>query len=98
MKLGLTVFDLPACMLSMTRLSLTFYEIIDKDFTGIVATLTSARQPALHFANFDRTAEVKPVYSNQTEEFVFPSRKSALRFMASNACFHAVDAQQESEE
>jgi hypothetical protein len=74
----------------MTRVSFTCYEIIDKDFTGIVATLSSPRKRAKRFANFDAARETKPIYSNQTEEFTFPTRESALGFIRSNSGFHPI--------
>ena len=72
----------------MTRVSFTYHEVIDWDFTAITATVQSDGWATHYFANFEREAITKPIYANQSETFEFPSRESALSFMRSNETFH----------
>ena len=72
----------------MTRLTFTYYEVIDWDFTAITATIDSDGDVTHCFSNFEREAVTKPIYANQSETFEFPSRESALSFMRSNETFH----------
>lgn len=75
----------------MVSVSFTYYEFIDKDFTGVIATLPACgRQPRQMFANFENASINKRIYANQSEEFHFPSRRSALTFLRSNAQFRQV--------
>jgi hypothetical protein len=72
----------------MTRLTFTYHEVIDWDFTAITATVHSDGEVTHYFSNFERAAISKPIYANQSETFKFPSRESALSFMRSNETFH----------
>lgn len=73
----------------MTRLSFTYHEIMDTDFTAITVTIRTPGKRALRFANFDPQQVQEEMYANQTEKFVAPTHEMALGFVRSNGRFRA---------
>ena len=74
----------------MISLRMTYFEIIDTDYTAVLAEIWVNGQRAGTFSNLSAAKlreRAKPIYANQAEEFTFSKIDEARSFLASSRSY-----------
>lgn len=74
----------------MVVLTLQYYEIIERDFTGVDIYIEQNRRRIAHYRNYDATERFRERCGNQSECFSLPNLQTARSFIESSGAYKEV--------
>lgn len=74
----------------MITIRLTYYEVMERDFTAVDAEILRGKRRLAFYRNYDPRQLDKEIYANQAEEFSFPTTGAARKFLESSGCYHQI--------